>query len=49
MLGIISAVTVSARNNAVLNDWYLECNDIVVGRGNFLPRADTKELLLVKR
>lgn len=34
--------------NSVLNDWYLQSGDIIVGSGNFVGEANRKELLIVK-
>jgi hypothetical protein len=33
---------------SVLNDWYLQSGDVIVGCGNFSGNADRKELLIVK-
>lgn len=34
--------------NSVLNDWYLQSGDVIVGFGNLSGGADRKELLIVK-
>ena len=34
--------------NSVLNDWYLQSGDVIVGSGNFSGGAERKELLIVK-
>jgi hypothetical protein len=34
--------------NSVLNDWYLQSGDLIVGSGNLSGGADRKELLIIK-
>ena len=34
--------------NSILNDWYLQSGDVIVGSGNLSGGADRKELLIVK-
>jgi hypothetical protein len=33
---------------SVLNDWYLQSDDVIVGSGNLLGSATSKGLLIVK-
>jgi hypothetical protein len=34
--------------NSMLNDWFLQSGDVIVGSGNLWGGADSKELLIVK-